>query len=87
MDERFGRGYGLNDFEVHPGALGLGAPGQGFPMPWSVSAWLDGENVFDRPIVDLHDAAIELGASSLPCRASVPPAARRRIVAGDEHQR
>jgi len=23
---------------------------------------LDGENAFDRPVVDLHDAAIELGA-------------------------
>jgi len=30
-------------------------------MPWSVYAWLDGENAFDRPIVDLRDAAIELG--------------------------
>jgi aminoglycoside phosphotransferase (APT) family kinase protein len=31
-------------------------------MPWSVYAWVDGENAFDRPVVDLHDAAIELGA-------------------------
>ncbi|MGZ4589738.1 MAG: aminoglycoside phosphotransferase family protein [Actinomycetes bacterium] len=44
-----------------PVPLGRGVPGQGFPMPWSVHAWLDGENAFDRPIVDLHDAAIELG--------------------------
>jgi aminoglycoside phosphotransferase (APT) family kinase protein len=32
-----------------PVPLGLGAPGEGFPMPWSVYAWLDGENAFDRP--------------------------------------
>lgn len=44
-----------------PVPLGRGVPGQGFPMPWSVYAWLDGENAFDRPIVDLRDAAIELG--------------------------
>jgi aminoglycoside phosphotransferase (APT) family kinase protein len=44
-----------------PVPLGRGTPGQGFPMPWSVYAWLDGENAFDRPIIDLHDAAIELG--------------------------
>jgi aminoglycoside phosphotransferase (APT) family kinase protein len=30
-------------------------------MQWSVYGWLDGENAFDRPIVDLHTAAIELG--------------------------
>jgi len=44
-----------------PMPLGLGVPGQGFPMPWSVYAWLDGENASDRPIVDLRDAATELG--------------------------
>ena len=44
-----------------PVPLGFGVPGQGFPMPWSVYSWLDGENAIDRPIVDLRDAAIELG--------------------------
>ena len=44
-----------------PVPLGRGVPGQGFPMPWSVYAWLDGENAFDRPIIDLREAAIELG--------------------------
>jgi aminoglycoside phosphotransferase (APT) family kinase protein len=44
-----------------PVPLGRGVPGQGFPMPWSVYTWLDGENAFDRPIIDLRDAAIELG--------------------------
>jgi aminoglycoside phosphotransferase (APT) family kinase protein len=44
-----------------PEPLGRGAPGPGFPMPWSVYAWLDGENAVDRPIVNLHDAAIKLG--------------------------
>jgi aminoglycoside phosphotransferase (APT) family kinase protein len=44
-----------------PVPLGRGVPGQGFPMPWSVYAWLDGENAFDRPIIDLPEAAKELG--------------------------
>jgi len=44
-----------------PVPLGRGVPGQGFPMPWSVYAWLDGENAFDQPIVDMRDAAVEMG--------------------------
>ena len=44
-----------------PVLLGRGVPGQGFPMQWSVYDWLDGENAFDRPIVDMRDAAIVLG--------------------------
>ncbi len=44
-----------------PVPLGSGVPGQGFPMPWSVYAWLDGENAIERPIVDLRAAAAGLG--------------------------
>jgi aminoglycoside phosphotransferase (APT) family kinase protein len=44
-----------------PVPLGRGVPGQGFPMPWSVYAWLDGGNAFDEPIVELRDAAVVLG--------------------------
>ncbi len=65
-----------------PVPLGRGAPGQGFSMPWSVYAWLDGENAFDRPLIDLRDTAIALAASLLPCGGSMPPGDRRRIVAG-----
>lgn len=45
-----------------PAPLGRGVPDLGFPMPWSVLAWLDGENAFDGPIVDLRDAAVALGS-------------------------
>ena len=55
-----------------PVPLGRGAPGQGFPMPWSVYAWLDGENAFDRPIVDLRDAAIALGGFVAALRSVDP---------------
>lgn len=34
-----------------PEPLGVGAPGEGFPWPWSVYRWLDGSN----PVVDALD--------------------------------
>ena len=44
-----------------PVPLGSGVPGEEFPYPWSVYRWLDGNNAVDEPIVDLHDAATQLG--------------------------
>jgi aminoglycoside phosphotransferase (APT) family kinase protein len=44
-----------------PVPVGKGVPGEGYTLPWSVYHWLDGENVFDEPIADLRDAAVELG--------------------------
>jgi len=44
-----------------PVPLGEGAPGEGFPYPWAVYPWLDGENAVDGPPVDLRDAAGRLG--------------------------
>ncbi len=44
-----------------PVPLGRGVPGEGFPYPWSVYRWLDGGNAVEQPIVDLPDAAAQLG--------------------------
>jgi aminoglycoside phosphotransferase (APT) family kinase protein len=44
-----------------PRPLAEGVPGEGYPFPWSVFLWLDGENVVDEPDVDLPDAAVRLG--------------------------
>jgi aminoglycoside phosphotransferase (APT) family kinase protein len=44
-----------------PVPLAQGLPAEGFPFPWSVHRWLDGENVADEPEVDLPDAAVQLG--------------------------
>jgi len=44
-----------------PAPLGRGVPDEGFPYPWSVYRWLDGENAVDEPIADLRDAAVRLG--------------------------
>ncbi|MCX5194409.1 aminoglycoside phosphotransferase family protein [Streptomyces sp. NBC_00249] len=44
-----------------PAPLGQGVPGEGFDFPWSVYRWLEGENLFDEPLRDLRDAAVDLG--------------------------
>ncbi len=44
-----------------PVPLGRGVPDDGFPYPWSVYRWLDGANAVDEPIVELSDAAAQLG--------------------------
>ena len=44
-----------------PMPLGAGQPDDGFPYPWSVYRWLDGENLVDRPAADLKDTAVRLG--------------------------
>ncbi|MEU3911619.1 aminoglycoside phosphotransferase family protein [Streptomyces sp. NPDC029721] len=44
-----------------PEPLGQGVAGEGFPYPWSVYRWLEGENLFDEPVTDLHATALGLG--------------------------
>ncbi|WP_329316756.1 aminoglycoside phosphotransferase family protein (plasmid) [Streptomyces sp. NBC_01278] len=44
-----------------PVPLGQGVPGEGYPFAWSVYRWLDGANLFDEPLTELHDAAAGLG--------------------------
>jgi aminoglycoside phosphotransferase (APT) family kinase protein len=44
-----------------PVPLGLGVPEDGFPYPWTVCRWLAGEDLAERPVVDLHDVALRLG--------------------------
>lgn len=44
-----------------PMPVARGAPGEGFPFPWLVSQWLDGQDVTGDPGIDLGDAAVRLG--------------------------
>ena len=44
-----------------PEPLGRGVPAEGYELPWSVYRWLDGENLFDEPVAELRDTAVELG--------------------------
>jgi aminoglycoside phosphotransferase (APT) family kinase protein len=44
-----------------PVPLALGTPGDGFPFPWLVCQWLDGDTAAGEPDIDLPDAAAQLG--------------------------
>ena len=43
-----------------PVPLAKGAPGEGYPFPWSVYRWLEGETATDRRIADMREFATEL---------------------------
>ncbi|MEV0849748.1 aminoglycoside phosphotransferase family protein [Streptomyces sp. NPDC049954] len=45
-----------------PPVLGLGEPGEGYPYPWSVRGWLDGETVAAGRVADLTALALDLAA-------------------------
>ncbi len=44
-----------------PVPLATGTPGEGYPWPWSVHQWLEGEDLLTEPAADPHRLAIELG--------------------------
>ncbi|MFC9327566.1 aminoglycoside phosphotransferase family protein [Kitasatospora sp. NPDC057015] len=44
-----------------PPVLALGAPGEGYPHPWSVRGWLEGESANRRPLDDLPGFAVGVG--------------------------
>lgn len=45
-----------------PAPLAIGRPGRGYPWPWSVYGWLDGETAAAARIDDLPRFAADLGA-------------------------
>ena len=44
-----------------PVPLGLGAAGNGYPSPWAVVTWIEGENATPESLVDPYEAAARLG--------------------------
>ncbi|MFL1903258.1 aminoglycoside phosphotransferase family protein [Streptomyces tauricus] len=77
-----------------PVPLAEGAPGQGYALPWGVFRWLDGENVYDRPLgggAALADAAVELGRFVAALRevdaGGGPPSWRGGPLTDDGHVR
>lgn len=44
-----------------PEPLAKGAPGAGYGLAWGVYRWLEGDDAYDTPLVELADAAVELG--------------------------
>ncbi len=55
-----------------PEPLGRGEPANGFPFPWAVYTWLEGENVGVGEIRDPRHAAAELAELVLAVRALDP---------------
>lgn len=45
-----------------PVPLAKGAPGEGYPWPWSVCRWLEGRNATPQRLADLNQAAEDLAA-------------------------
>lgn len=43
-----------------PPILGEGAPGEGYPFPWSVRGWLDGETAVPERIADMTQFALSV---------------------------
>lgn len=64
-----------------PEPLGRGEPAEGFPFPWAVFTWLEGENVSVGEIRDPQRAAVELAELILAVRdldaTAAPPGSRR----------
>jgi aminoglycoside phosphotransferase (APT) family kinase protein len=64
-----------------PEPLGHGQPADGFPFPWAVFTWVDGENVSVSSIGDPEQTAVELAELILAIRsidaAGAPKGLRR----------
>lgn len=58
-----------------PEPLGRGEPAEGFPFPWAVYTWLEGENVRAGQIRDPQRVAVELAELILAVRAFDPTGA------------
>jgi hypothetical protein len=60
-----------------PVPLAMGRPAEGYPWPWSIYRWIEGENAAIERIADLSQFATTLAHSSSPCSGSMPPTGRR----------
>jgi aminoglycoside phosphotransferase (APT) family kinase protein len=58
-----------------PEALGRGEPAEGFPFPWVVFTWVEGENVAVEEIADPQQAALALAELILAVRGLDPSGA------------
>ena len=64
-----------------PEVLGCGGPAEGFPFPWAVLRWVEGQNVAVEEIDEPERTAVELAELILSVRrldaADAPPSLRR----------
>jgi aminoglycoside phosphotransferase (APT) family kinase protein len=45
-----------------PRSFGIGEPGEGYPLPWTIQTWVPGEIATPRGLADSHDFAVDLSA-------------------------
>ncbi|MDX3094642.1 aminoglycoside phosphotransferase family protein [Streptomyces sp. ME19-03-3] len=55
-----------------PSVLGMGAPGEGYPFPWSVRGWLPGETAAPERIDDMPRFAVDVGEFLLALQGCDP---------------
>ena len=71
-----------------PEPVALGAPGEGFPWPWSVYQWIEGEPADSGRIEDTREFASELGRFLVALRAvqssGAPPSGRHNFFRGGD---
>ncbi|MGN9814960.1 aminoglycoside phosphotransferase family protein [Streptomyces sp. SD11] len=70
-----------------PVPVAVGEPGLGYPWPWAVSRWLDGEVATVDALADSSEAAVELAAFLLALQRFEPedmcaPAVREDLTVG-----
>ncbi|CAG7652135.1 aminoglycoside phosphotransferase family protein [Actinacidiphila bryophytorum] len=68
-----------------PEAVAVGVPGEGFPWPWAVHTWLDGESPVPGRLADPAGVAADLAGFVLALRGidaeGAPPAYRSEALA------
>lgn len=56
-----------------PVPLGAGEPAEGYPWPWSIRRWLDGESALAAPVADQNRLALDL-AGFIAALQAIDPA-------------
>ncbi|WP_203718864.1 aminoglycoside phosphotransferase family protein [Asanoa siamensis] len=65
-----------------PAPVRVGLPGQGYPWPWSVCAWIDGEIAARVPVADRRPVAAALAEFMTRLHVPAPPDAPVNPVRG-----
>ncbi|WP_282796355.1 aminoglycoside phosphotransferase family protein [Streptomyces sp. CC224B] len=66
-----------------PVPMGVGEPDFGYPWPWAVSRWLDGEVATVEALADSREAAVALAGFLTALRRCTPEAVPERPGTGD----
>ncbi|MGW6280585.1 aminoglycoside phosphotransferase family protein [Kribbella sp. NPDC055071] len=53
-----------------PEPIAIGSPGAGYPLPWAINSWLDGQNAYDADVAGSTPFAADLARFVLALRAA-----------------